>query len=287
MTNPSFKPDIQKLSALPFHEALTMLIYGPSGCGKTYFAGTAGPRTIIYNAGVGITTLQSPAFRSKYPYDPYIVNIPIVAQPYDYLIDTVNWSITNMRDKFDVMVFDEFSAIRRQAMRKALQINADLNKSSTQAEAKKNRGVISPMIADYGEEMNVIAHCLDTLTTMAKAHNFHLLCLAHERITMGKAPSIGAPRPEVKVRPGFTGETFPDQVPGFFDIVWRMEVLGKGDKKVRRFTTEGNEKVQAKTRQGGVFNEFESNLAFPDVVQRIMKEQYIPNPDDPTLLIKV
>lgn len=285
MTTP-FKPDIQKLSALPFHESLTMLIYGPSGSGKTYFAGTAGPRSVILNAGAGLTTLVSPAFRTKFPYDPYIINIPLVAQPYDYLIDSVNWAVQNLRAEFDVMVFDEFTAIRRMAMRKALQINADLNKSDTESKMKKNRGVMSPMIADYGEEMNVIAHCLDNITQLAKANNFHLLCLAHERITMGKAPSIGAPRPEVKVRPGFTGETFPDAVPGYFDAVWRLEVLGKGANKVRRFTTDGNEKVQAKTRHGGVFSEFENNLTFPDVVQRIKSHKYIVNPDDPTLLIR-
>lgn len=285
MTTP-FKPDIQKLSALPFAEALTMLIYGPSGGGKTFFSGTAGPRNVIFNVGVGITTLQSPAFREKYPFDPWIINVPIVAQPYDYIIDSVNWLVKNMRSEFDAMTFDEFTAVRKAAMRKAIQINKDLNKTDTEDKMKKNRGVISPQIADYGEEMSVIAHCLDNITQLAKAENFHLLCLAHERITMGKAPKIGEARPEVKVRPAFTGETFPDQVPSYFDEVWRLEVLGKGERKQYRFTTIGNEKVQAKSRHGGVFKEFEPSLTFPEVVQRIKSHKYIVNPDDPTLLIR-
>lgn len=282
-----FTPDLAKLSARPFNEALTQLIYGPSGCGKTYYLGTAGPRNVIFNPGVGVTTLQSPAFLQRYPFDPWTIEIPDTARPFDYVCDSFEWLVKNKRDAFDSISLDDFSAMSRFAMRKAIEINKDLGKTTTFETAKKYGGIIAPQIADYGEEMSVLEWFLNEITVLAKAENFHLICTAHERITFGKPPKIGEPAPELKIRPGFTGQTFPDKIPAFFDEVWRMGVFGKGDNKKYQMTTQGNEKVQGKSRHGGVFPEIITDASFPQVVALIKSHKYIPDPDNPDLLIKV
>lgn len=263
-----------------------MLIYGPSGSGKTYFQGTAGPRNVFFNAGVGDTTLKSPAFLSRYPFDPLTINIPPTDAPFEYICDSLDYLVQKKRSEFDVVSIDDFSAIRRFAMMKAIEINSDLNKTTTKVSAKKYGGIIAPQIADYGEEMAVTEWFLNEITTMAKAENFHLICSAHERISFNKPARIGDQPTERAVRPGFTGQTFPDQVPAFFDEVWRFQVVGKGNNKEYRVTTQGNEKVTAKSRHGGVFDETLIDPNFPAIVQEIKKHKYIPDPNDPTLLIK-
>jgi hypothetical protein len=285
---PTHTPNLVKLSATPFHESLTLLLYGASGTGKTYFAGTAGSRNVIFNAGVGLITLQSPAFLSRYPYDPWTIEIPNdVDQPMDFVCDSLEWLVKTRRADFDIVTVEDFTAIGRYAKQKAVQINKDLGKTNTAESAKKNRGIISPTIADYGEEMNVLEWFLGDLTNIAKTENFHLICTAHERITYNKPAKIGDPPSERAIRPGFTGQTFPDKIPAFFDEVWRLQILGKGTNKKYQATTQGNEKVQAKSRHGGVFAETIDDPSWPKLIQEIQKHKYIPNPDDPNLLIKV
>lgn len=251
-----------------------MLIYGASGTGKTYFCGTAGDRTLYMNIGSGIATLQSPAFTTKHQSNPLVVTIPLGDSSHDMVCDTIDYYLQKRRDEFDTMVVDDASALRRGAMIKAVQINADLNKSTTLAQAKKH-GHIVPAVQDYGEEMSVVESFLSDYTEIAKSHNVHLILTAHERLTYKKGGKIGDPPVLTKIRPGFTGQTFPDTVPAFFDEVWRFSVVGKGSSKRYRITTEGSELVTAKSRHGGVFKEEEESLDFPTVVKRIKEKKYI------------
>lgn len=282
-----FQPDLKKLSAKPFAESLTMLLFGDPGTGKTFFAGTAGPRTVILNVGVGDETLRSPAFLKKYPYDPYIIDVPRDVNQFEYCCDSVEWLFKNKAGEFDTIVLDECTAFRAIALQKAIEVNKDLQKTGTADAAKKNRGIISPQIADFGEEINVVNWFLAEITQECKANNVHLIALAHARTTYKKPAKIGEPPMLVKVRPGFTGQTFPDAVLGHFDEVWYLEVVGRGEQKKYRFTTQPNSLLSAKSRHGGVFKETEENIDFPYVVKEIKKHKYIPDPNNPDILIAV
>ena len=58
-------------------EAWTVLIYGPTKSGKTWFVGSAGSRTLLVNTGSGLATLQSPAFRAKFPNSKDIIVVDV------------------------------------------------------------------------------------------------------------------------------------------------------------------------------------------------------------------
>lgn len=267
--------EAKRLSAMPFAESLTMLVYGASGSGKTYFAGTAGTRTLIMNIGSGIATLQAPDFTAKYQANPLIITIPVDhAGSYDVLTDNLDHYLQNRSDEFDTIIIDDASSLHRSALNKAVQINADLQKSQTIHTLNKH-GVIVPVVQDYGEEMNVITHFLSTYTEVAKSLNKHLVITAHVKETWKKALKIGDPPTLSRVRPAFTGQTFPDAVPGYFDEVWYFDVIGRGDKKKYRIKTMGDEIIVAKTRHGGIFSELESNLDFQTTVQKIKARKYI------------
>lgn len=267
-----------RLQAMPFAESLTMLLYGGPGVGKTFFCGTAGDRTLYFDIGSGIATLQAPDFTKKYASNPLVVRIPLGDDSHDMLCDTLDHYIQKRRDEFDTVVVDDASSLRRGAMIKAVEINMDLGKSSTGANAKKH-GMIVPVVQDYGEEMSVVEKFLADYTEIAKASNLHLLITAHEKLTYKKGQKIGDPPTLVKIRPAFTGQQFPDTVPAFFDEVWRFYVVGRGDKKQHRIITQPSELLVAKSRHGGVFLEEEKNLDFPTVVQRIKARKYIPTDD--------
>ena len=278
MPKQSLIVEAQRLSAMPFAESLTMLIFGGSGTGKTYFAGTAGSRTLFINIGAGMATLQAPDFTDKYKVDPLVVTIPIGMESHDTITDTLDYYIQSKSDEFDTIVIDDASSLNKSAMYKAIQVNSDLNKSQTLANYK-SLGEIVPGIQDYGEEMNIVADFLRQYTEIAKGANKHLIVTAHERLTYRKAQKPNDPPTLVKIRPAFTGQTFPDQVPGYFDEVWRLTVVGRGASLRHRITTQPSEILTAKSRHGGVFKEEEQDLDFPTIVQRIKARKYIPVDD--------
>lgn len=267
-----------RLSAMPFAESLTMLIYGGSGTGKTYYAGTAGSRTLIINIGAGLATLQAPDFTNKYKANPLVATIPIGMESHDTITDTLDYYIQHKADEFDTIVIDDASSLNKSAMYKAIQVNEDLNKSQALANFKK-LGQLAPGIQDYGEEINVVGDFLRQYTEIAKAANKHLIITAHERLQYRKAQKPNDPPILVKIRPAFTGQTFPDNVPGFFDEVWRFTIIGRGASLRHRITTQPSEILVAKSRHGGVFKEEEQDLDFPMTVQRIKSFKYVPAED--------
>jgi hypothetical protein len=268
-----------RLSAMPFAESLTLLIYGGSGTGKTYFCGTAGSRTLIINIGAGLATLQAPNFTDKYKVNPLVATIPVGMDSHDGICDTLDYYIQSKSDEFDTIVIDDASSLNKSAMYKAIQVNEDLNKSQALANFKR-LGQLAPGIQDYGEEINVVGDFLRQYTEIAKASNKHLIITAHERLTYRKAQKPNDPPTLVKIRPAFTGQTFPDNVPGFFDEVWRFTVVGRGASLRHRITTQPSEIIVAKSSHGGVFKEEEQDLDFPHVVQRIKSFKYVPVGDE-------
>ncbi len=260
------------LNDSPEEEPISIMPYGATGSGKTWFAGTAGDRTLIINTGKGLSTLKAPAFRAKHDYNPMLVNINLGPNSHDQTCDAIDYAFTHWLDRFDTIVIDDASSLRRGAMWKAIQINSDLNKSTTLANEKKF-GTIVPQVQDYGEEMSVVEQFLSSYTDIFKSHNKHFILTAHEKLSFKKGDKIGDPPILVKIRPGFTGTSFPDTVPGFFDEVWWFHVEGKGERRKFRATTLPSEKITAKTRWNGIFKEDEEDCNFLNIVERIRSFQ--------------
>lgn len=266
-----------RLSQLEKGESIVQLVYGAAGVGKTHYAGTAGSRTVIFNTGVGISTLQSPGFQKRYPgTDPIIETVyegilPDKASGHDELCDKLDFYLNPNNPEFneyDTIVVDDATSLKRMAMSKGLEINHDFGKSKS-LEASRKHGSLTVAVQDYGEEMAIVDQFITDYIMLCKKHNKHFILLAHERVEYGKAPGIGQPPPVIKVRPGFTGRTFPDSVTGHFDHVWYFETQGGGDRIFYSARTAGDSALVAKTRWDGVFPVMLKNPNFLDVVKTI------------------
>lgn len=282
-------PPFKTLSELQPAQGITILYYGGSGSGKTRFLGTAGSRTLILDTGKGIETLLSPEFKKNVGANPIIVSIrermgvldaiPEIATALDCCYDVINHAVKNFRDKFDTIAIDDMTEIRRFAMFKGLELNQQLGRSHTRESAIKLSHVV-PAVQDWGMEMGVVEQFVVSATDFAKDNNLHLIMAAHERVEYDKAkdskgnPLIGGTPTVRAVRPGFTGQTFPDDIPRVFDEVWHAEIIGGGESgTVWRARIYGDEIVVAKTRHGGVFTTVEKDPNFLRMLKRI-KDAY-------------
>lgn len=276
-------------------EPTTLLLYGGSGSGKTVMAGTAGDRNLFINIGNGIKTLKSPWFLETYGYNPITVNIteelgqnglPSVADAFDKVSDTIDYALEAFPGDFDTVTVDDATELRRFAMNKSLEINQKLGKSKSQ-ERGKDFGVVMPAVQDYGVEMNIIEQFIAYYTSALKNSGKNFILTAHQRLIYEKQKDkngnviIGAAPILARVLPGFTGQTFPDDVPKAFDWVFRMETVAGGRMGVIfRARTMPDEVITAKCRDGGVFSTVESNPHFLKMIQRVKDAQtkFIPKP---------
>lgn len=257
-----------------------LLLYGPSKSGKTFFAGTAGPRTFFINIGDGLTTLQSPAFTSRYPKSADMITVDIRetgddATAFEAVFTAIDDGLTKFSGEWDTLVIDEATALRKFAMNKSMELN-------TAARTRGHRGsrlekFVLPEIGDYGVEMQMIEWFLGQLIPILKQERKNLILIAHERQIYGKPAKIGDEPPLKKIVPGFTGKTFPDKVPAFFDDVWRSEVVGGEGNQVYRIRTGGTEARMGGSRNGGIFAIEEKNPNFLAMLERIRNSVAIPS----------
>lgn len=248
-------------------ESWILLVYGPSKSGKTYFAGTCGPRTLYINIGDGLETLMSPAFTSRYSDSKGMITVDVGdhPDPFGFICETIDYALANFPNEFDTVVLDEVTALRRYAINKAIDLN---NVERTRTRVSRTKEYVKADVQDFNIEMDMIEWFFGTYCPIFKKEGKNFLVLAHDRQVYGKPPRIGEEAPLIKIVPGFTGKTFPDKVPAYFDDVWRMEAVG-GVNKVYRLRTAGDEKKAGGSRHGGIFKDTESDPNFLEMLNRI------------------
>jgi hypothetical protein len=276
----------ETLDELKDARTITQLYYGGSGVGKTMYVGSAGPRTLIVNIGNGIVTIRSPEAKRRYYKDgkmPIVVTIREeidketkvfkVARAFDQVEEAIVIGLDHFADQFDTIAIDDASYLRTFAMNKGLEMSDELNKSQSLKKGRET-GAIMFAVQDYGAEMKLIEDFVTQTIDFCKDAGKHLLLTAHERWTWRKIRDqqgkvIGE---EVdKVKPGFTGRTFPDDVTKHFDLVWRADVVQANPLSVYRAQTEMSKGITAKSRYPGVFESIEKSPNFLAVVARIHK----------------
>lgn len=260
------------------------LIYGPAGSGKTTLFGTLGSRNLIIDTGHGMLTLKSKDFRALHPgVNPIIERIwegilPDISKPDDYahnricdILDEYLDPKHPMFNEFDAVCIDDATGLKQNAANFALEINSGLGKSNSLQTSKK-WGQKVQAIQDYGQEIDIIDKFLTDYILLCKDRGKHFFIAAHERLTYKKEKPSDPPL-LVKTRPGFTGQTFPDNVQGHFDFVWHTESQGGGDRKFYYAVTSGDSALDAKTRGGtGVFPVRWQNPNLLEAIKRF-KEQ--------------
>jgi hypothetical protein len=268
-----------------YNKSVTLLLYGGSKTGKTHLAGSAGPRTLYIDLDDSSETFSSPTFKQANPAGGpnFIVRVHeklddngLTTKPeaYDKVCDTIDWFLKKMNDQFDTVVVDGTTMLKRFAMFKGLKISGELGKSQSQANSQKHDMLVVG-VQDFGAEMSLmeqfIAGYMDILGRCGK----HFIVIAHERVTYNKPQKIGDPPTVEKIRPGFTGQTFPDQIIGYFDWIFRTETAALSNGIGFRLRTRGNDSIVAGGRSAGVFNDIEIPApSFPQLIERAHKGQF-------------
>jgi len=272
--------NFRRLNEVPPGESVTWMIYGPAKTGKTFFMASAGERSLFINNGAGIETLRSPLCVSKYPDVVNMLTVDIedhfddkgelvLPARFDMTSDAIDFALQEYGDQFDTILIDDSTSARRDAMAKGLTIADKTGKSHTITEIMDKWDVILPAVQDYGIEMSLILQFLMGTIDLVKKHKKHLIVGAHERHTFQKPAKIGDQPTLLRLRPGFTGQTMPDDIGGLWDVLTHSEAVGGGSNTVYRQRFNGDEILQAGCRYGGVFETVESNVSFVKAVERI------------------
>ena len=283
--SPDFSSRLQTPEEAASSSAITMFGYGASGTGKTFFAGTIGPEGLIISVGDGHNTLASPTFQNIVKAPPKLIKVKETynketgifdsAQAFDEVSDIMDWAIDS--GKFKTICIDEMTALQKVARNKALEVNLATGKSKSLETAKRS-GYLSALIQDFGAEMSMIEQFIATYVSNCSVKQINLILLGHERYVFKKlGDKIGDQEVLDKVRLGITGKTFPDTIPNYFDLVWRFEVLDANPKPIFRARTVGNDSLTAKTRWGGLFEQYVKSPNFLEIEAKVKSCIKLPN----------
>lgn len=266
---------LTKLSEDKRIEGTQSFIYGANGVGKTGWSAACSDRTIVVTDRNGKATLKSKWWKEKYKCDPFIVEIspddtPSAPKFYDKLRNLVDGFLAkDTRDTWDNLVLDDLNSIRMAARNKAIELNGLTGRSKTSGnmQSGKFKDIILPTIADFGTEMGLVESFLRQLTDGLREENKNSFVHAHERFYRSKDGVI------LSTKPLLTGVDSPDSIPGIFDLVWYMRVVGTGSNTKREFVTDTESGIMAKTRWGGLFKNPERDISSAEVIRRITKWQ--------------
>jgi hypothetical protein len=246
-----------KLNEMQLDEVTTLLLYGNSGTAKTWLAGTAGDNTVIIAPAQGISTLQSLLFKKLVGTNPTVevvdeLPMPDIAAGFDRIGDLVEKYLDE--PSINTIVVDDTTNVRRMALNKGLELNQKLNRSQTHTKMKnmKSDAIVREM-NDITMEMALMEAFVKKAVTYSKEAKKNFVLTAHERLRFIKPAKVGDPPTLDKIQPGFSGQTFPDDVTGLFDLIWHTEIRGGGDRIFYQVRTQGDSTTTAKTRWGGLF----------------------------------
>ena len=103
-------------------------------------------------------------------------------------------------------------------------------------------------INDYGVLVNVMSQILPQLVALSTKMNVILTSHIRER----ENPVTGA----VEMLPAITGRALPTQIGGWFNEIWKINILGFGESAERMAQTAGDAVINCKTQvKGMTFNE--------------------------------
>lgn len=281
-----------RLDELPRGETTNALIYGGSGSFKTGLVGTLGDRSLYIDTGRGAEILKSKWYREMYPgCNPIVVEVrekigsrglPHEAAAFDLVCDVIDYMLEKETDKFDHIVVDDLTSVRRLALFKGLDINQKTNKSQTQV-AMKTHSMILTAVQDYGAEMSLVMQFCAGYIDICMQAGKNFFVVAHERHYLEKPknaqgnPIIGEIPIIKKIRPAVTGVSFPDDVSGLFENIWHSEAVGSGSGAKYRLRLLGDDVILAKTRLAGIWK----GAVLPDVLDKVEVSRY---PNGPNLL---
>lgn len=247
-----------RISELTGNDPTIACFYGPIGSGKSHFLMTGGDDMVILAPPNRLTTLK--ALQRLKLSDP-IVEIMhrdadiSKANSFDKYSDVMDSYLDDPKKRPRTIAIDELDHLRKGALIKALHVNNEGGKSLSLKNALKKGGVSEGLafaaIQDFGAEMSLIEQFISYYAETCANLGVNFIVNAHERFTYTK----GADKQDIlsRISPGFTGKTFPDDVIGVFDLVWRFTRTVQSGKSVTYMDTIGNSQIRAKNCFTGKF----------------------------------
>lgn len=232
-----------RLDELPKGNSVILLIYGAAGQGKSDFLGTTGDRTVVFVAEGRLGQWKTDDFKKRRGnWNPFTEIITEELQPFggakalDELTKRVNYYFDNKLDEFDTICLDGATAFRRFAFNKGLDLSG-AGASYAKSIAKSKTGMPDSLplyqtdVRDLTNEMQLVSKFILKLIDTCRSFGKHFIMTAHERVEFeNKTKADMMKLPVVhSIKPGFTGQTFPDEIPGIFDLVWHFETEGSGE----------------------------------------------------------
>lgn len=248
----------------------TVLLYGPGGTGKTHTLLTAPkPIWILTPGGPNeIKPMYGPSFIKKHGkvwQDVYFTSVredrekgQMKDNPtgYDRCCDAVD-AFLEWNDKMGIgtatIAADNATRTEEYMMNKAIMAEFHLasTKEKTTLTREREYGIRRPGDNTYGGAQSFMDRWINWLTELP----FHLVFIAHDYETYTR-PSENSRETVLKsVKPLFVGAQR-TSVPNKFDNVWYSMTQGGGRSQTWQLKTVRDEIMYAKTRVGGIFNEY-------------------------------
>ena len=241
------------------------LSFGGVGSGKTHAAGTMPGRVYFLCVGGAneIKTLMGPAFRGKHPEKEGLFTYDTIkeklgsrgtftqAAGYDLLCDAIDKALALDKSgemPFDSLVLDGATGTRGLAMNKSMEITYATAKSADKASLTKFRehGIVIPQDNDYFGEQSLMWKLVNWCFSLDK----HFNLITHEWKEV-KRDRGNRTENVTSRKPAFTGKQR-DDIPTLFDNVWHFSATGGGKSIQFEAQTVRNDKVECRTRFGGV-----------------------------------
>lgn len=265
---------LKKLSEDTRIEGVQGFIYSENGAGKTFWMAGAGDDWIFVTDRNGILTLKSKLFKDKVGTDPFLVELtpdesPTQPKMFDALRNQIDGFLApSTKNDWRGIIIDDINSVRIAARNKAVDLNGVSGKSKTAVNmvSGKFKDIIIPTQADMGTEMGLVESFLRQTTEGLKSEGKHSLVGAHQRLYRAKGDNV-----VIATKPLLTGTDTPDIIPGIFDLVWYMRIVGSGSNVKRELVTEPEGGIMAKTRLGGLFKPIERDLTAKQAFARIEK----------------
>lgn len=282
-----FIPEYLTEEDLPTGDSVRMLGYGGPGSGKTEFCVTGAEETVILNIGKGIETIQNLGAKKRNPNRKIsIIDIDRILKRKDGKPPTDLEMIAALSDAvyhatrvkgFKNICIDDMTEFRHYALLKGMKINLEQGKSKSYEQYEKNDELMTPVVQDFGVEMNIVEDFLRWLCNDAYELSYNIIVTAHTRYIYKKVRDqsgkaiIGETPTLDRELPGFTGQTFPDYIPRLFSIVGMFQQAGvqnDGSSRIRLYLQGGRDRC-VKHRYSGVLPEYLDNPRFDKIVAAI------------------
>lgn len=205
------------------------LLYGASGGGKTHLCGEAN-KPYFFDFDIGVKEMKA-FYNLDVEFDEYsdeIRNDILVtsgAQKFEGKLNAFDKECP-----FETLIIDSLASLQDSKLLELCSVN----------NRRDRHGRLVASELEYGLAISWLKELFRTLPVRYPTKN--IIVIAHEQWVEVAISN------QVKIRPLVCGKKLPGELPRYFSEMWRLEVLGSGDKAKRVLRTKSGALFDAKSR---------------------------------------